>query len=114
MNNYTGTPDQIKIIAEAVGWTNVYITASMEPLVLGIPPDCSMHEEYNPSTNAEQTYEIEEWLVENEYIITIGKFRSGLYSVDVTRVLHECYMRTGKTRAEAVLSAIWETIKVVK
>ena len=108
-------PEKLKIIARRMG----YEVELADSAGVWVYPQHSTNNEcgrgaylYNPSTDAEQAYEIEEWLVENEYIITIGKFRSGLYSVDVTRALHECYMQTGKTRAEAVLSAIWGTIEV--
>ena len=105
MNNYTGSPEQLAKIAQAMGKANVSIYKGhvrySESLGLGSPE--MMHYSYNPSTNAEQAYEIEEYLFNLRF--SICKTSDGLY-----RVVNSVNIFEAKTRAEAVLSAIWSVI----
>jgi len=45
-------------LAEILGWTDVYPVEGVYPIVLGVPPDCSMEEEFNPEENSEQLLEV--------------------------------------------------------
>ena len=110
MNNYTGSPEQLKIIAEAMGYN---ITESSFGGRAVNRLEGSGVWDYNPSTNAEQLLEAEDYLFDGEgaFFLTKlnGKFQVASWSF--SKIVIDC---KGKTRAEAVLSAIWGTIEVVE
>ena len=76
MNNYTGTPEQLKIIAEAMGYEVVEIT--QHQCFISIKASGEWNDIYNPSTDAEQLYQCEEWVLNKNYGLAVVKGRGRL------------------------------------
>ena len=105
MNNYTGSPEQLKIIAEAMGYEIANFNDGFNPATVYAWIN-NVEVKYNPSTNAEQLLEIiEKFKIEITWLGNDVCTAFGLIGYSSGE---------GKTLAEAVLSAIWETIEVVK
>ncbi len=106
MNN-----EQLKKIAEKIGWTKVWIEVDVTSSIIGCPPDSEIKDVFYPENNPAQILEIEDWLF-NEDLEVSNSIRNGIYYCDawlpesVTIIENK-----GKTRAEALLNTAWEVIK---
>lgn len=103
MTNYTGTPEQLKIIAEAMGYDAAYICKER----VYYDGAFDSVNEYNPSTNAEQREEIEDYLLGTTVELTIIRIGKNYY----LRLYEDNDFIEGKNRAEVALSAIWKVVK---
>jgi len=55
--------EKLKVIAEGMRWSDIHTQhLNGRYVILGIPNDCSMQEEYDPLTNNDQDSELEEKL----------------------------------------------------
>jgi len=100
-------PESLKKIAEALGWTNVRISTSLNKKhrnVAGIPPNGTCEKQLNPQNNPAQLLEIIEYLHKHgilELVEIGGK----------TEATYNGYIYFKKSLTEAVLNAAEEFVK---
>lgn len=99
-------PEQLKVIAEGMGWTGVYVADHLiDKLVLGVPPECTYEEEFIVNVEA-----IMEKLAQISSI-EISKSSMGTCMVGIE---WDGTYFSGKTISEAVCNAAFNLFNRIK
>ncbi len=98
MTDFNNTPEQLKVMAEALGLS---VNPCVENNVITVNVNGHWFD-FNPREDANQWLEIVEYLLKDNW--NIGK----IYD---TYQLRQAYTVEAQTLADAVLSAYWESLK---
>lgn len=121
MNNYTGTPGQLKKIAEWMGYDTRILDGGMPWGLVQINPEIikgyiSYKDEYDPAENPAQLLELIKKLLDIDYIIYQGAYFNGndygpMYYIELNVDGVDARRISKETLEDAVLAAAWEVCK---